>query len=517
MLSDDSLMFLINHVFLPPKLPQKDDSQRGFGHVLMDVMIDALQDLLKFSGERRSEIGVLIDMVFNAKKVHDAVNDDLLEIELRQALGKIAEQGMLQCDTLSENLQLIVITGGYLPLYVRAQNAGVLVSRTGDCFRFEIFELSPLNEAVMTTKGRLRRFFPARSTGVHLEKARTLDFQTAVAQILALMSHQAVAGMQPQVRKAGEMLDEDRDTTHPGMVTEFFDGFLTSNGMPLGLVVVGKNTREDVLWSDAKSPWRRSALWLLLRVSLHLCCGKLTKSSQEGDKLYKQVMLVFMSFIMKLSERFRLRTEYLHIMSAKVSRRVHKLGDEIAEATLERVRVAMEINASTMSQRWIAIQQRDVRCVDLAALSALNFDRDCSMSIPQLDEFIVGIKNRQATIRGTTFKPTSGIINYSNDTLPVGFGDRSKEEVIIQNLHAFETWVERNFPAWLRGHSRDANACVLLANLIQQYHSTAEQYYVKKSRVNVSYGIGSVGAVGGLRQNCNFHLLSTWGIPSRCP
>ena len=331
----------------------------------------------------------------------------------------------------------------------------------------------------MTAKGRLRRSFPASSIGVHLKKARTPDFQTAVAQTLALMSHQAVAGMQPQVRKADETHDEDRDTTHPGMVSDFFAGFLTANGTPLDIIAVGKNTREDVLWRDANSPWRRSAFWLLLRVSLHLCCGKLTESSQEGNKLYKQVILVFMSFIMKLSDRFHLRTEYLLIMSAKLSRRLHKLGDEIDEAALKPVQVAVENTASIMSQRWIAIQQQNGRSADLAALPALDFDRDCSMSISQLDEFIVGITNRQTVARGTDFQPASDVIDYSGGALPSGFGNRSKEEVVIQNLHGFETWVVQDLPGWLEIHKSDARACGQLANLIQQYHSIAEQYYAK--------------------------------------
>ena len=109
MLSRDSIMFLINHVFLPPKLPQKNDSQQGFGEVLMDVMIEALQDFLTICGERRGETGVLIDMVFNAKKVHDAVSEDLSEIELRQVLVKIVEQGMIHRHTLSDYPQLIMV------------------------------------------------------------------------------------------------------------------------------------------------------------------------------------------------------------------------------------------------------------------------------------------------------------------------------------------------------------------------------------------------------------------------
>ena len=107
MLSHNSLMFLINHVFLPPKLPQKNDSQQGFGFVFTDVMIDALRDLLTFSGERRNEIGVLIDMLCNAKIVLDDANDEIVEVELRQALRKIVEKGILLGRMTLKSLPLI--------------------------------------------------------------------------------------------------------------------------------------------------------------------------------------------------------------------------------------------------------------------------------------------------------------------------------------------------------------------------------------------------------------------------
>ena len=187
--------------------------------------------------------------------------------------------------------------------------------------------------AVISTRGRLRRSFLASAIGVDLEKARALDFRTAVTHALALMSHQPVAGMQPQVRKARTIVDEDRDTTHP---------------------VWSRN----VLWSGAKSPWRRSPIWLLLRVSLQLNCAQLTGSVQRGNRLYKQAMLFFMSSIIKVSEPLCLRTELLHVMRAKLSWRLRKLGDEIDGPILEPIRAVINNNASIMSKRWVAIQHR---------------------------------------------------------------------------------------------------------------------------------------------------------------
>ena len=72
----DLFMFLINHAFLPPKLPQKDDSQQGFGNAFADYMLNAFQEFQNVLSEGRNEVGVLIDMLYIAKKVHDAETDD---------------------------------------------------------------------------------------------------------------------------------------------------------------------------------------------------------------------------------------------------------------------------------------------------------------------------------------------------------------------------------------------------------------------------------------------------------
>jgi len=82
-------------VFLPPQLPQKDDSQLGYGHVLMDFMIDALRELSKFSGERSNVVIVLKTMFVDARTVQDPLSDDIVEDELLRALEKIVEQGMI--------------------------------------------------------------------------------------------------------------------------------------------------------------------------------------------------------------------------------------------------------------------------------------------------------------------------------------------------------------------------------------------------------------------------------------
>ena len=127
-----------------------------------------------------------------------------------------------------------------------------MISKVGDSIHFEAFELSPLNEAVVTTKGRLRRSFPGRAISVDLKIFEQASFLETTAQTIAKMSHQVAAGTLPKVKKAGRMHDEDRDTIHPKMVTELFAAFLRSVGEPVEVSSLWKNTREEVMWEDSK-------------------------------------------------------------------------------------------------------------------------------------------------------------------------------------------------------------------------------------------------------------------------
>ena len=329
----------------------------------------------------------------------------------------------------------------------------------------------------MSTKGRLRRSFPAHAVGIDLEKVGDKDFQAAVAHALALMSHQPVAGMQPQVKKGGETMDENRDTTHPGMITEFLNGFLTANGAATKFDLIGKKTREDILWSKAKAPWRRSPFWLLIRVSLQLSCCRVSGSIGEGTRLYKQILIFFVSYIMRISEPLCLPTELLHIMRAKLARRLCKLKDEIDACLLEHLKDTIGKNASIMSERWEYVQESDAWRVDTANLESLDFDRDRFMNLPELDQFITAIRNRKKDFSAGDFSANSDLKVYVRHQLPSGFGDHAKKDSVLQNLHSFENWIRNHLPEWLEAHVNDVNACGEIAKLTQEYHSIALQQY----------------------------------------
>ncbi|KAF5252651.1 hypothetical protein FANTH_2546 [Fusarium anthophilum] len=132
--------------------------------------------------------------------------------------------------------------------HITEHNAGLIIRRLESSYCFETLELSPTNRAAMTTRGRL-----------------------------------AVAEMQPKVKKAQQMHNEERDTTDPCIVTELLTSFLRGAGTPAEIKAVQKRMREEVSWNNSSHPWTRSPLWLLLRVGLQLTMMALQAGPFDED------------------------------------------------------------------------------------------------------------------------------------------------------------------------------------------------------------------------------------------
>lgn len=269
--------YLYHHVVLPPKLPQADDHHIAHEQHLLHSATCALEDLKSVvRAEHLEPVTSAITMIKNLCSSRDS-HGNVSEAQLEVILANLVESQ----------------TDAAVPLEIKAQNAGILVSRCEDYVTFEFFELSPTNEAAMQ-KGRLIRIFPGYATRIPVSKMSS-DLQTSLAGTIAKMSTQTAPGFQPQVRKNGLFMDEERDTVHPGLVTDFLMNIVAALGETIDVKRVMKNTREETLWSNCLLPWRRSSLWLLLRVSLQLHFAHKGTDERSGDGLYKAFMLVMLS------------------------------------------------------------------------------------------------------------------------------------------------------------------------------------------------------------------------------
>ncbi|KLJ08813.1 hypothetical protein EMPG_15752 [Blastomyces silverae] len=462
--SHDAIMYLIHHIFLPPKLPQEDDFNLNHENVLLGTVYQALNDFRDcVTHDQDGIVDSVIAMITNLKTVRECSSSD----------GSVSEE------RLEKALENICSNGGMVPLHIRAQNAGVLISKVDNSVNFELFELSPLNLSVMTTKGRLRRSFPGPAFSLSIDKFQAPGFQATVSRTLAKMSFQPAAETMPKVKKARQMHDETRDTVHPKIVTELFTGILRSVGQPVDVSRVWKNTREEVLWRDALLPWRRSPLWLFVRVAMQLVFSRETKvASGPLVNLYKEFMVFLMSRVLKSSLRHSLHSDLLYIQVAKISRRLLKIDSPIQESTSHFVTKAMQKARNEIQKTWSSLVKNSGPRYDLSRLGCLDFNQDTFHSLPALDEYIKLLSERENTKNFGTFHPSSILAKYSADELP-NCPNTLPEEYSPFSLTVIEDWVVSNLPEWLQRHKSNTSTCGRLSDLIQKYHAIAAPVYSK--------------------------------------
>ncbi|KAK4626619.1 hypothetical protein CLAFUW4_05025 [Fulvia fulva] len=456
--------FLYRHLFLPPKLPQTAEAAKGESDLdvsLLKVTLSALENFRNHvAPAQHNVVDAACEMLRHAQPVHST--GSLSEVHIRQGLENMARGG---------NTTLL--------LHVKAQNAGLIVRNGGAEAIIEPFELSPLNKSVMTTKGRLVRGFPATAVAVPLSTLGDSRFRTTLAQTLSLMSHQPAPGMQPQARKSGQLLDEDRDTAHPSMVCNFLLGFLKANGGPTTVTAITKHTREEVMWSSARSPWRRSPLWLLIRVGLQL---HFTQAAGSAD-LYKHFMVFFMAHVLRHMWDFGLSSDKIYIMNAKIVRRLQKLSivttTKVLPSLQDHIRTVLRSFGNILAARWTKIQDGDKRKLDLASLSTLDFLKDSLVDLPELDKYLLSLRARSRDSQLSSFVPTSSLIQYSSSDLPTLNGLRSNDDYTVANLQGFEHWVATHLKTWISLHRTEAGTPEKLRAVLEAYHNIATTCYAR--------------------------------------
>ncbi|KAL4944048.1 hypothetical protein BDV06DRAFT_220625 [Aspergillus oleicola] len=461
-MSPAASMYLLHHVFLPPKLPQEDDYNRNLDEALLDTVIHALHEFAAhLAGHEHEIIKSVTAMVTRLKEVR-GLQGDVDEAKLKKVLENLGKEGDI------------------LPIHVSCQNAAVLITKTDNAFHVETFELSPRNEAVNSNKGRLQRQFPGLTLSIKSAAFKEASFLDTIAQTLAKMSHQYVAGTKPKVKKAQQEHEEDRDTTDPKMVTELFTAFLRPRATVVDSLQVHKYTREEVLWNRGRLPWRRSPLWLLIRVTLQLAIRRLCQSKGTYGDIYKHFMLYYMSFVLNRRSN-AMSDEECYIMVTKGARRLHKLGLSHRPAWLPYVKDAIQNASSSLADIWcrvIALDEAKSRRYDEQSVTTLDFEEDTSCSIPAFDKWLSDVAKRTISSSVVTFQPQIHLITQMNTELP-SLSIYSDSDYKIFNLAAFENWVKLYLDNWLQEHIGEESTCQKLGDLINQYYDVACSEYSK--------------------------------------
>ncbi|KAL9020409.1 MAG: hypothetical protein Q9185_002383 [Variospora sp. 1 TL-2023] len=306
-MDDTRLAYLYHHVFLPAQVPQRSDTQSGYGD---QALVDALLE----------SIAVFRAATDNAYyQTWSTVQRSVRTFALLHSRSRSLSRASLTTAFRDTAHGCIII------LHIALQNTGLIVQKRDDGYLIETFEASSTSADVLAAQGALQWDFPSRAVVIPTHTFEDASFQETLAGFLEQASVEPVKQYAAVTLKAGSYAYESRDIPFPAIIGQLLMSILAAPGRNHVSTLTRKRVRDEVCWDDgAEQPWRRSATWLVLRVSVQrILCSIL---GPYGTLHYKFFMCSFLSTLCeKFSTRDSFATFQLAFARAKLARRVAKL------------------------------------------------------------------------------------------------------------------------------------------------------------------------------------------------
>ncbi|KAL8715171.1 MAG: hypothetical protein Q9220_001129 [cf. Caloplaca sp. 1 TL-2023] len=458
----EQLQYFVNHVVLPPKLPQTADEQR-----LVVEAERALLDLVVSTASR-----------FEHQSTQEYRNSWLIVHKMLSNWADSTPRDGISQKTLTERFVAMEV-GDSLPIHVRAQNASIIIRRKDGSYTFESFEVSMRSRDVIGCKGSQRRSFPAHAVSIPLQVAADPKFQKELFAMMRKLDLEVVDEMMPQSQKASKKWPEIRDTCNPGLVTELVMGTLAAMGTPYDASRIQKRIRDDVLWKDAYAPWRRSPKWLVLRISLQTSLAQ-RLDPMDARAQYKNFMIALLSNLLELCLRLDLGIDACKVIQAKIARRAFKSDAALLPFVRDMALAASEAAFKAQQELWESIQELDAARDTNIDLSTL--DRDTELGLVYSRPVLVRAleKSQDDLDKATTLSSASTQwIQLDRCNVPfIGPTVTSTTEK-LNALTEIENWVLYSILVWLEDALTQASdeQCMSLASSAEEYRSAAQKAY----------------------------------------
>lgn len=337
----------------------------------------------------------------------------------------------------------------------------------------DAFEALPRAKDVISAPGSLVRQFPGESVGIPGKMLEDTRFCKELSRNLARLATEEVEEMMPKSSKAGKSIPEERDTTHPGLVTEGLMTQLLAFGEHNTELSFTKNTRDEVNWRSSKLPWRRSPHWLVLRVALQTVLQR-TLPDGNGYKQFKNFMLYFVAELGHLSTIVRptVPADYLEIIRAKICRRLLKLKEVACDFVLQHAK-----SAETILRASLEDIQRGIISADATPAPKVFSctPEDLQISLKNSREYFnFAMSRAPANAEQSSFDRRHEPRNQRNR-----FGLPILESGDLLSLADFECWVKdaTETNSYLRNREPSEHLCCLLGDLLQTYSEFAVEAY----------------------------------------
>ncbi|TFK34223.1 hypothetical protein BDQ12DRAFT_727128 [Crucibulum laeve] len=449
--------YLVTHIFLPPELPQQSDHSLTHDKELATTVHEISQhyydDVSHHDQGFRARWQPMNRMLQN---LCNSVKDSILDPEeIRSQIHRMSP-------------------GDVTAFMIRAQNAAVVLRQSTTEVIFESFEVSPSTSAVMEAKGKLLVSYPGPAIAVSLSVVSDPNFLKQLSLFLSEMDRDPLDST-PVTVKAGSKVTETRDTSDPRYIIDLLTGILRGIGQIADVPRIQKRIADDVLWHKAKLPWRRSGLWLVIRVVLQTSLHCASRNHQD----YKVFMLFFMS---KLLHQFShcesgLSSELLNCMMKKVGWRLSKIRDTAPTFIYTLVDEATKKAGQLIQRRWDKIQAEQA-CSPPWNPEQFNLQVDTTLSLTRSRAYLTEvIRNQSAPLHTSGFHPDEArrrqaFVEYVDNMQWTG--GLAKNPFILGD---FEQAVSDTLPDWVAANLNQESSCTVVADAIKEYTTTALSFY----------------------------------------
>ena len=335
----------------------------------------------------------------------------------------------------------------------------------------------------MKAHNGLQREFPALSVAIAPENWQNAAFRRSIAYALHMLSTEQTDCSKAVTTKAHSVVNEERDTAHPRLVTQLLFSFLDTYGTGNERQAITKKMRDNVSWGSARKPWRRSATWLSIKISLQLMLAN--TSGLDAHKHFKNLMLFLHAHLgRQLLTSQTLIAHDMHIVRAKTAYRAVKLGDSTFVSLQSHVSSCIEGISKLISAEW-----EEIRSMEDQSLLHVEMCQDvCKyLSLHQSTEHLRRALERYRggeNARVRTFLPdwpTRGF--FDSGMVPdTEIFEEAAEGSDIYLLADVEKWIQNDLDSWLSHCSRDEQDCAAIFRLVTGYLNRAIKLYEANAR-----------------------------------
>ncbi|EPS39093.1 hypothetical protein H072_7131 [Dactylellina haptotyla CBS 200.50] len=452
---------LVNNVFLPPKLPDKAVDkldERGADHYLLTILSEAARSFGEALPAEASNWWQAV--IKNVTVLEDLYKPD-------EDQSGMSEKKLLDAFASMRS-------GDFLTFYIRKQNAGLVIRRTQTEGVFETFEASPLADGVAECRKRLKSSFPGPRTAISKDVFDDPRFRECLLGYLGYMDATTLdvpGAMNGSVNDAG--------ATDPSYMTHVLTGITRGIGelKPSQETKICKRIADAVLGTD-KSVWRRSPMWLVIRVGLQTT---LKRQDSPRHDWYKLFLLYFMSKTLQIAMTDNLiASDFLYIMGAKIARRAQKLDGKIPLFVNNEVSSAVERLSNIQKGHWEIFCQLSGKQITWSPID-FNFEADCELRLPNSLKYLKAVAKGSTSLTAgeldrQNFEPSDFLRIDDALELPLDWSRGSKKNISIR-LMDIETWVEHRIDEYVVQHAGVKSAVIELGNLFAKYLRVAVDAY----------------------------------------